>query len=332
MITKTKNISVQDDIKHAIAWLKKEYPRGVDLIYVDYRDCFEDETKLQTVLKEGYYDDELMWESEHSTIRDIIANYTKKGYVDFQEISEEVEEAMGNWLMEHDTSDALVSLLKNTGNKLFYIETEDSTESYDSMEKEEYQDQIAGLMKKYAKTDEEKKEISRVMGEQFYGAPVSFYFYADVMDVFASLHRQKGKYIEVKGAYFSTIDRVQGSNWLGDNGIFTLTIPKEDFIKNVYLDKAKGNGYGWDSIAGQTGYDEATVTCTDKKAEGTVFLESTATSEAQAREARLQENWDKTGKCTLGDMNWDRHTGKKAYRNEYPCGNTCEDCGTFWID
>ena len=36
MITeqRTKNVKVEDSVKSAIAWLEKEYPRGVDLVYV----------------------------------------------------------------------------------------------------------------------------------------------------------------------------------------------------------------------------------------------------------------------------------------------------------
>ena len=33
----------------------------------------------------------------------------------------------------------------------------------------------------------------------------------------------------------------------------------------------------------------------------------------------------------FGDMNISRHK-ETPYRNDYPCGSRCEDCGTFWID
>jgi hypothetical protein len=39
----------------------------------------------------------------------------------------------------------------------------------------------------------------------------------------------------------------------------------------------------------------------------------------------------KEGKCSAGDMNITRHRDV-FYRNDFPCGNKCPHCGTFWID
>jgi len=323
IITKKVQSPTTDE---AIKYLEAEYPLGVELTYVDYRDCYEDMEQLQRVLKDEI-EDINDWEADaqYESIREIKKQYSESEDGEAFEISDEVEEAMSDWLFEHDTSDPIQQLLKNTGSKLMYIETEDySEESGDTKQNKQ-------IVKKYGKTEADKKDIQYVLDNQFYGAPVSFYFYADVLDVFNAIHKSESKYIQVSGAYFSTIDRVQGSNWLGDKAIFTLTVPREDFIKNFYLDGAKGTGYGWGEIAGQSGYDEAGVCATDTRKRGSVLIKS-ETSEAQAREARLQANWDKTKKCTRGDMNWKRHTGEKEYRNDYPCGNTCEDCGTFWID
>ena len=38
-----------------------------------------------------------------------------------------------------------------------------------------------------------------------------------------------------------------------------------------------------------------------------------------------------SGGCTAGDMNMLRHRDV-YYINNYPCGNKCPHCGTFWID
>ena len=39
----------------------------------------------------------------------------------------------------------------------------------------------------------------------------------------------------------------------------------------------------------------------------------------------------KAGKCTSGDMNITRHRDV-YYDNNFPCGNHCPHCGTFWVD
>jgi len=48
----------------------------------------------------------------------------------------------------------------------------------------------------------------------------------------------------------------------------------------------------------------------------------------------LDTEYQKTyneGKCTFGDMKFTRHKNV-FYINEFPCGNKCKDCHTFWID
>jgi hypothetical protein len=277
-ITRSKEIKVQNDTDHAIAWLVSEYPKGVSLVYVDYNDSYEDPNTLQEVIKQGYQENEnWRWDSQSESIYEIIENYRKE--IEADEISDETTQEMSDWLFDHDTSDPITQLLKNTGDKLFYIETVD--ESYDD------KSNTSELIKKYSKSDEQKKEIKYVINEQFYSAPVSFYFYASPLSVFNAIHdykskKDKPKYICIKGAYFSTIDRVQGSNYLGDKAVFDIAIPYDNFVQNIYLDSAKGNGYGWGSIAGQTGYSEADILISDT-AKGYTIIE-TETSEVQKLE------------------------------------------------
>jgi hypothetical protein len=324
-IEKTTTEKVLTSVPDALEWLSNEYPRGVELVYVDYRDCFEDIGQLQDVLK-GENDDffDQGDDGSYESMQQIVRNYHE--VKDCESVSDEVSEAMHEWLQNHDTSNPIKELLKHTGRQLCYIETPDYSE--------ESRNNKAGLIKKYAKTPEQVKEIESVINEQFYGAPVSFYFYADVEDIYQAIwNSDKKVYITISGAMFSTIDRVQGSNWLGDKGCFTLSIPRQAFIDNFFLDEAKGNGYGWGEIAGQckSSYPEAEIWTQHTQKRGAIRL-MPETSEAQKREARLEKHWKETKTCTFGDMNWNRHKGDKPYSNDYPCGNKCETCGTFWID
>lgn len=330
-LQKTSEIKVQDNVDEAIAWLEKEYPQGVELVCVEYRDCYEDMAQLEKVLKgtddyNNYCDD-----GSYENIYEAIKNYCNSEDEAF-ELSEEVEQAMIDWLREHDISNPTRELLKNTGKHLFYIETKDYAESIENIGEKAFKAQANRLQKKYTKNEAQKKEISYVLGEQYYSAPVSFYFYANVLDVYKAINSH-AKYITISGAYFSTIDRVQGSNYLGNEGIFTLSIPRQSFIENIFLDEAKGNGYGWGEIADQckSSYEEAGILVRNTQIKWSVRLQ-TDISEAQKREAKLQEHWDKTHTCIAGDKNWDRHSGTKEYSNNYPCGNKCSACGTFWID
>lgn len=317
--TETKIIEEEDALK----WLEKEYPHGTDLICIDYRDDFTPE-QVQEKIKNGYIENsfEWFWENEAETIQEIIKEMEK----DLEgELDEEAYDNVRNWIYEHDTSDPEWDLLKNTRNTLFFFETDDEFIQEDK-ENNDY------LVKKYAKNEEEEKEIRFTMRESFYSAPVSFYFYLSPSEVHNAIHNSEGKdYILIEKAYFGTVDRIQGSNWIGNAGIFSIVLPKEKFKEVVLVDSAKGNGYGWDEIAGQCDYDEASVTAISEKEIGSAVLVCGVESEEIKRERELEEKWNRTKKCTFGDMNFKRHKNA-PYRNEYPCGNKCEECGTFWID
>jgi len=331
MQTIQKPIAIQDDTDHAIAWLKAEYPKGVALHYVDRGDSLDDRPEIiADLIADGYSEeiDEAYWDDTNSE-NEIIENYRVETESD--ELSDEVHDTMREWLRDHDTSNIQKDLLRNTSSQLFFIYTDTETGSYDSMEKEAYQDQIAMLYDIYAKTDEQKKEISSVLNNQYYSAPVSFYFYADVAQLVEAIHSNTDPYIVIDGAYFSTIDRVQGSNWLGDKAVFKIAIKRED-IEKIKLDKAKGTGYGWDSIAGQSSYNEASVYSMTELKPDTLTIAGHESEEIK-REKRLADNWEKTKTCTLGDMNYQRHSKENIeYINNFPCGSKCKSCGTFWTD
>lgn len=107
---------------------------------------------------------------------------------------------------------------------------------------------------------------------------------------------------------------------------------KREDIEKIKLDKAKGTGYGWDSIAGQSNYDEATIYSMTELKPDTLTIAGHE-SEASKQEKRIAENWAKTKTCTGGDMNYSRHNkDDQHYQNNFPCGTTCDKCGTFWID
>lgn len=320
----------KDDPKEMIKWLEKQYPNGIDLTYINYNDVFEEMETVEKVLK-GQDEDTFEWffENQFESIATVQREYEEEH--DIEELSETWQEIMREWLYEHDTSDPIKDMLKNTGDKLFFIETTDESESYQYADDQETWDKhVNDIIKKYAKTPEQEKEIKYVLGNQFYGAPISFYFHCSLTDMYDALGKEE-KYITVHGAYFSTIDRGQGSNWLGENAVFDIQIDKDVFIENLMLDDNKSNGYGWNSIAGQTSYDTAGITVDNKRDKDILLIEPEMSVDMK-REKELQENWDKTGTCTKGDMKWERHKGEKPYSNDYPCGNTCETCGTFWVD
>ena len=54
------------------------------------------------------------------------------------------------------------------------------------------------------------------------------------------------------------------------------------------------------------------------------------TNKLLEQEKKYNDTWKK-GECTFGDMDITRHKNT-PYQNDFPCGNKCTSCGTFWID
>jgi len=313
----------------------------MDLVYIDRGDSMDENTDgLASMLREGgLYDTHSDWiaDAQYEGAQYIVEEYEKT--LEDREDDEDREDEnrdMREWLYEMDTSTPEMDLLRNTSNKLFFINTPDGFEKHSHLNEDgNYCDgnNAKTLIKKYARTGEQTKEIQDTCDESFYDAPASFYFSADPSDVYRGLWgegNEGAKYIQIDGAYFGTVDRSCGSNWLGQNNCFKIVIPRECFLANVYMDEEKGTGYGWGDIAGRSGYDEAGICAVNTKKHGYLKIEGT-TSPAQLREKALADKWSREKVCTAGDMNINRHK-EKPYSNVYPCGNRCTACGTFWID
>ena len=178
--TRSHETTVSTDVEHALTWLKTEHPLGAELVYVDYRDSLDDNKEmLMDVIKNGYSEklDELFIDSQWEGARYIIDEYVKELKRDgIDDVDDNVLDAMREWLYEHDTSNYTEELLKHTGSQLFFIETED--------ESEDNQGNVKELIRKYGGKNEKRiNEIKTVTREQFYSAPVQFYFWADPADV-----------------------------------------------------------------------------------------------------------------------------------------------------
>lgn len=105
-----------------IGLLKKEYPNGVELHYIDYRDSLDEHPNLLTAIIQGNTD------TVHETIRDWYfddrdsLDYCMKEALgeDYQEkLSEEEQQEAIDRLRDNDKSDIYKDLLRNTSNQVF---------------------------------------------------------------------------------------------------------------------------------------------------------------------------------------------------------------------
>ena len=319
------------ETKNAIKWLEAEYPKGVELVYIDYRDSIESAETREKLLQDPENDYEIVngndWitDSQYEGIRYIVEEYEKT--LDGEEIDEETHEAMRDWLFEHDTSTPIKDLLKNTGNEYLYYDTGleiEAINSYDDHDK-----QIKARARQIAKRlkvsyKKHAKELELLSAQAWDGGQLVILFTGKVADFMDG-----GKFIKFGGgASVCIMDRGQGS---GDNTELGEKMIFEFKRENLHSDKGD-SGYSYThEVCGLVGglYEDGFLT--DKEYKNAIKVEDNEERKAEReREERYQKNW-KAGKCTFGDMKISRHKDT-PYRNDFPCGSKCTACGTFWID
>lgn len=318
-------------IEEAIKVLENEYPHGVELIYIDYRDSF-DESKdnlnraIQANDLSQVWDDEPMdWfgDAEYETIEYILKDkFTSE---ELENWDGDEQQQLHDWLFEHDTSKPAEELLKNTGNKLFFYDT--------GLEIPEYPSSGDGdkFLAKHAKRIAKKLEINyethaktlrSLIANACYGGQLVLIFYCQPKDLFSP---DKDNVIRFKDkAHLCIMDRTQGS---GDQEDINETIVLPFNRENLWIDSAAG-GYSIDSVFGfyLPAFEQTPDLLTIKK------TRKPAATKLQ-NEKKIYDAWDadlKKGICHFQDPRFKSHDTE--YRNDYPCGNKCKRCGRFFVD
>lgn len=312
----------------AIKWLEERYPNGVDLCYVDYRDYIEDDRNREQVLQnyDNAYEilkgDYWIIDSEIESI-----DYTIREYEEElgEDINDEEREEMTEWLQNNNTSNPIDELIKNTPKEYLYYDTGISVNGDTSGEEREKE---AKMIAKKLKIDydKNKRALNSILCEAYYGGQLVILFEGEIGDFL-----QDGKYIRFNKKYsLCVMDRGQGS---GSDESIDESLLFEFVRENLHTDKGD-NGYSYAyEVCGLVGGIMEDGEITNKKHKGEKVIKVLENEDRKAqreKEEKYIESW-KNGKCSFGDMNMKRHKNT-PYRNEYPCGNKCEECGTFWID
>ena len=175
------------------------------------------------------------------------------------------------------------------------------------------------------------KTLHQLVEQAWDGGQLVILFEANVADF---METPDPKYIKFSRNYnLCIMDRGNGSGdstELPDTPTLLFTFDR----KNLHSDDGD-NGYSYSGdVCGLVSHIMEDGELTNKKEKYKLLTTGTNEErEAQRKqEAQYIKNWNNgKGKCTFGDMNIKRHR-ETPYRNEYPCGNTCTECGTFWID
>lgn len=320
-------------VEEALAVLEKEYPRGVELIYIDYRDDLSESlNELNKSIQandiyEGFESDSADWWGD--------SQYESIDYILKEQFTEEELENWGidgrqdlqDWLTSHDNSNPTKDLLQNTGNKLCFYDTGLEIPEYPqggTFNSDKFLARHAKRIAKKLKIDYTKHEktLCSLVANASYGGQLVILFYCRPSDLFSD---DKDNFIRFKGKVHLCIsDRAQGSGDTEDvDDIVALPFNRQ----NLWIDAAAG-GYTIDSVFGfyLPAFDytpELFRIKNSRKPEATKLQEK----------KKVYDAWDadlKKGICHFNDPRYNSHD--TVYRMDFPMGNKCKRCGRFFID
>lgn len=315
-------------------------PANVELNYVDYRDNLEGrEEEIQKAVQsqEWSYLEESIWEAG-------IEQQWKAMWYIFEEFSEALQDAFGvdsdraeqfiedyrecleTEIYDRDTSTVMQDLIRNTGELVFFYDTGlevGETCFLNDRESAALRQKIKKVLGIKAKESHWDSQIDIMTCQASYGGRLVVYFTARLDRVM----ELKGNRILFENPNIAIIDNGNGSGDDTELKGCKLSLPFDP--ANLFLDAAVKYSYTYD-VCGMssnwcngTGFKIVNRGCSKKAVESSLHahIDQEAQYDAKYR----------AGGCSFGDMKYNRHRDQ-YYINDFPCGNKCPHCGTFWID
>lgn len=237
-------------------------------------------------------------------------------------------EEIDNYLFSKDISDPIGSLLSNTTNEVLFYDFDVFIDDNYSNLKERIRSikkclKIKSSDKKY---DEELVELTE---NASYGGYLVIYFLPEQWEDFTERDEKNENAITFYGNVEVAIINT------GNGSGYNVTL-KDFEIKNLKLNNYKikiDRNISYSYVYEVCGLFASF--CEDTKYKFSKIKKYKPLNESEIdSHMREEKEYDKTfnsGGCTTGDMNIKRHRNV-FYINNYPCGNKCPHCNTFWID
>lgn len=297
-------------------------------IYWDRGDALSDAQISQILSSENGLDEvsETLWDMNIDHIFELEDDLIQEVISEFELSEGDSGEEFKDFCRDHISVDMNIdSLIKNVGNQVFFYDTGVSTKGY-GQSPAEYRAEMKKIKKSLGvKNNIYDKELEQMLLEASYGGQLVVYFMANLYDI---INEEKIPSIQFWNMNIAIIDTYGGSGSDCFIAGYELIVPFdrskiffEKSIKYNYSFAVCGMIHDWCSDT-QWGFATAKV------------RKKPAKKSAIQLTKELNAQYDKvfaSGKCSFGDMDINRHR-KVEYINNYPCGNKCLDCGTFWID
>lgn len=297
----------------------KYLPGTVNLYYVDYRDDLNNQMDaVQQAIRTGEYypmtermDD---WFENNESDFDYWMGMREKMQKDglASEEIESVEEDALEWIRDHDISNPIKDLIRNTGKiTVFY-----SLGRYLSGDEDTIYTELIRI-------GVDEKNAQTIASNAFDGGDLRIYFSAGIDELIEA----KGKYIVFDGGFsVGVINYHVGSGWYEDVVLKDLKLE----FKRENLIVSNEEKWGLEEIFGQYANwcESDEVKFTDDETDGKEVEESEASKYIE--QTRKWAEDARNGKCHIDDPDFGHHI--MVYENDYPCGWRCKRCGRFVID
>lgn len=316
-------------------------PDYVSLYYVDYRDDLcEHKDLLQKSLssnslnpiQEEVFD---WWDyPEGEYLKEI---RQKMEQDELEELYEENEDEIRDWLCDHDTSTPVEDLLHNTGSiSMFYslgleIDGWHSAFMCNNWRNTTEAQEAYRIRRKLgiAKNTPEAKLIDSIVQNAYGGGELRIYFSQPLSKLLSDDLDKDFQQIHFKGKFAVAVYNAgEGS---GDFEYINIDRAFPFIRSNIFTSKSEK--YHLENCFGMCGdwldKSAAPIFSMDKPKRGQKINES-KNAARNLQDAEYTRVF-KAGGCTFGDMDYRRHRDV-YYDNNVPCGSHCPHCGTFWID
>lgn len=316
-------------------------PSYVSLYFVDYRDDLSNSKEL---LQESLSTNSLqpihekVWEwwdyPEGEYLKEI---RQKMEHDDAEELYEENEEDIRDWLSANDTSTPVKDLLSNTGEiSMFYslgleVDGWHSAFMCNPWRDGSYAMNAYRIRQKLGvkKGTPEATKIDSIVQNASGGGELRLYFSDELTSVLSADPENDFKQIHFKGEVAVALYNAGE----GSGDFEYLKIDKSfPFVReNLYT--SESDKYSLENCFGMCSdwldKSDSPALSMDKPKKPQTLAKS-KNADRIAQEIELNRVF-KAGGCTTGDMDYKRHRGV-YYDNNVPCGSRCPHCGTFWID
>jgi hypothetical protein len=311
--------------------IKKVFPEHVSLVEVDRNDSFAEDKDVLNAIIQG---DETATDEVEFDDLDGLIHYIDEIEAELKLEWEDdvVEDAFDEWddlireyLWDENSSNPEEDKLRNTPDDAAFVETEVEIESDLGMgDDDDLNEAIALVMETFGVLPEYRSVIKMMLLQSSYGGMIRIYFSADFYKMITTYEKENAIIFKDR-IILACVTSYHGA---GDHCEVEINKTLTYDRKSAFLCKSIKYSYTYEVCGMNRNWADYTNWHLDK-----ANLDETPETEAGRQKAR-EEHYDlvfSQGSCSHGDMKITRHRNV-TYINDYPCGNKCLDCLTFWID